>query len=196
MAVIPVNRLPQLPNQIPPQSSPLIMDGGNGTQVLETNWWLFLYNIATQVINLGGGPVNLPDSVNIAISESEVFDSDGLQSARQALNVALQLPDAEVTPTLRDMADALLLAQDGLLQDPMPRAQPAAVVTVTASPFTFTAPANGTLSVAGGTVSAIALIRQGVTVATGLIAGLIPTSRLDQVQITYTGAPTAVFLPS
>jgi hypothetical protein len=45
-------------------------------------------------------------------------------------------------------------------------------------------------------VSAVVIIRQGVTVPTGLVDGLIPVSRLDQVQITYAVAPTVNFLPA
>jgi len=94
------------------------------------------------------------------------------------------------------LVNALVLGLDGLQQDPTPRAQPSSVVTVTGSPFTFTAAFNGSLAISAGTVSAVAVIRQGTTVATGITAGLIPVSRLDQVQITYTAAPAAVFLPS
>lgn len=195
--VITNTRVAQLPNQIPPQSAPVIMDGGNGTQVFETNWWLFLYNIASQVISLSGGSVTLPDSVNIALIDSEIVDTDSLQAARQALNVqALLGVEPDASPTLRDLANAFVLAADSLLPDPVPRAQPASAVTVTASPFTFTASFKGTLAVSAGTVSAIALIRQGMTVPTGVTAGPVPVSRLDQVQITYTVAPTVNFLPS
>lgn len=214
--VTPDARVVQLPNQIPPQSSPVIMDGGGGTQVMETNWWLFFYNLASQVISLAGGTVVLPDSVSIAMIDSEIGDSDSLQAQRQTLNAQTLLgiePDASPTPrelanafllatdgllqdpTPRDLANALLLAAGGLLPDPVPRAQPAAVVTVGASPFTFTAPASGTVAISIGTVSAVSIIRQGVSIATGLTDGLVPVSRLDQVQITYAVAPTVNFLP-
>ncbi len=194
--VTPDVRISQLPNQIPPQSAPVLMDGGNGSQVFETNWWLFLYNIANQVLTLAGGSVNLPDSVSIAILDSEIFDTDALQSSRQVTNLALMAPDIDAGPTLRDFSSLMALASDGLLPDVSPRAQPAAAVTVGASPFTFTASFDGTLAVSGGTVSAISLTRQGVTVPMGVVAGPIPVSRLDQVQITYTVLPTANFLPS
>lgn len=187
----------QLPNQIPPQSAPVLMDGGDGKQVFETNWWLFLYNIASRVISLSGGTVTLPDSVNIALIDSEIVDSDSLMAARQVVNLQAMLGmEADAAPSLRDLANAFLLTTDGVLPDPAPRAQPVAVITVGASPFTFTATSSGALAVAAGTVSAIALIRQGVTVPTGVTAGLLPISRLDQVQITYTVAPTVNFLPT
>lgn len=218
MATVPINvRIAQLPNQIPPQSAPVLMDGGGGAQVFETNWWLFLYNIASQVLTLSGTGVQLPDSVSIALEESEVFDTDNADLPRRIANALLFDPvpvdsgptqrdvvnavlfdplPIDASPTQRDVANALMLAADSLLPDPAPRAQPVAVVTVGASPFTFTAPANGTVAISIGTVSAVTLIRQGVSVATGVTDGLIPVSRLDQVQITYAVAPTVAFLPS
>lgn len=195
--VTPVTSVPQLPNQIPPQSAPVIMDGGNGNQVFETNWWLFLYNLASRVISLTGGTVTLPDSVNIALIDSEIVDTDALTATRQALNVQALLgfePDA--SPSLRDLANALALSTDASLPDPVARAQPVAAVTVGASPFTFTAPTNGTLAISIGTVSAVSIIRQGVSVATAVTDGLVPVSRLDQVQITYAVVPTVNFLPT
>lgn len=186
----------QLPNQIPPQSVPATMIGPEGQQVFETNWWLFFYNLANQVLTGQNGNIALPPAVNIPMIDSDVFDTDSLLASRLALNAALQIPDADVGPSTRDVANALLLATDALLQDPTPRAQPAVAVIVGASPFTFTAPFNGTLAVQGGTVSAITVIRQGLNVATGIIAGLVPVSRLDQVQITYAAAPTVGFLPT
>lgn len=185
-----------LPDQIPPQTVPFTYENDDGEQVIDVHWYLFLYGVWIQVASLIQGGSVLPPAVNIPMIDSDVFDTDSLQSARQTLNAAMQLPDADVSPTLRDLANALAIGVDDLLPDPAPRAQPSAAVTVTASPFTFTVPFSGALAVSGGTVSAIALIRQGTTVATGVTAGLIPASRLDQVQITYSVAPTAVFLPT
>lgn len=197
MATLPANtNVAQLPNQIPPQSAPVLIDGGNGNQVFETNWWLFFYNIASQVISLAGGAVTLPASVNIALIDSDVVDSDSVQAPRQIANTTLLIPDMDIGPSLRDMANAMLLATDSLLQDSPARAQPVAPVTVGASPFTFTAAANGTLAISVGTVSSVSIVRQGVTVATGLTDGLVPVSRSDQVVITYVGLPTVVFVPS
>lgn len=198
MATPPINiRVPQLPNQIPVQSAPVLMDNGNGDKVFETNWWLFLYNLASQVLTLTGGAIQLPDSVSFALMESEVFDADAVGLPRQIVNALLFEPlPIDASPTPRDVSNALTLAADDLLPDPIPRAQPVVAVTVTASPFTFTAPANGTVAIAIGTVSAVSIIRQGTSVATGLVDGLIPVSRLDQVQITYAVAPTVAFLPS
>ena len=187
---------PQLPNQIPPQSTPVTMEGVGGRQVFETNGWLFLYNLASQVVANQGGEAVFSPGLNIPMIDSDVFDTDSLLASRQALNAQMLIGlDADAGPTPRDLANALLLA-DNLLPDPTPRAQPVAAVTVSASPFTFTAPANGTLAVTAGTVSVISVIRQGVTVATGLVTGLIPVSRLDQVQITYAVLPTVNFLPT
>lgn len=186
-----------LPDQIPPQSTPWSYTDANGDQVVEIHWYLFLYGLWIQVGSLIAGGAVLSPAVNIPMIDSDVFDTDSLLATRQVLNVqALLGLDPDAAPTLRDLSNAFALTIDGPLQDPAPRAQPAAAVTVTASPFTFTAPFNGAVAVAIGTVSAIALIRQGVSVPVGVVAGLIPVSRLDQVQITYTVAPTVNFLPT
>jgi hypothetical protein len=67
-------------------------------------------------------------------------------------------------------------------------------ITVTASPFSYTAQSNGSVLVTGGTVSAISLIRSS-TYVTGLTSGLFPVSNKDVLKVTYTGLPTMVFFP-
>lgn len=70
---------------------------------------------------------------------------------------------------------------------------PLAAVVVGASPFTYVAPDSGTLVVQGGTVSLVELGRKGSFVTTGLIAGVVPVSRGDQLRVTYTVLPTMTF---
>lgn len=62
------------------------------------------------------------------------------------------------------------------------------------SPFTYTAPSNGRVVVSGGNVSTIELGRTGVFVAIGLLAGIVPVSKDDQVRVTYLVAPTMTYL--
>jgi len=202
-----VNRAGLLPGQIPPQTIPLVEQSPTGEMIVDINWYLYFYNLGKNVLM---GP-----SANISLIDFDVVDSDAMQAPRQILNAMLLqadqdsgpslrdmqnalllAPDQETNSALRDVQTALLLAQDGLLLDAIPAAQPVATITVGASPFTYTVQFNGSLSVSGGTVSAISVIRQGATVATGLTAGLVPLSRMDQIRITYTVAPVAVFLPS
>jgi len=183
-----VNRSGLLPGQIPPQTIPLVEQSPTGEMIVDINWYLYFYNLGKNVLR---GP-----SANISLIDFDVVDSDAMQAPRQILNAMLLQADQDSGPSLRDMQNALLLAQDSLLPDVTPAAQPVATITVGASPFTYTVQFNGSLSVSGGTVSAIAVIRQGATVATGLTAGLVPLSRMDQIRITYTVAPVAVFLPS
>lgn len=74
--------------------------------------------------------------------------------------------------------------------------QDASAVTVGASPFTYVAASAGGLHIAGGTVSAVALIRNAVSYAVTPAAGLIiPVSAGDSVKVTYTAAPTLHLLP-
>lgn len=76
-------------------------------------------------------------------------------------------------------------------------APPAAIGTVTvgSSPFLYTAPSAGTVSVTGGTVTDISLTRNTSTIPTGLTAGLIPVSNGDVVTVTYAVLPDISFVP-
>lgn len=73
---------------------------------------------------------------------------------------------------------------------------PAATVTLTGSPHTYTLTRSGVVFVSGGTVSAIAVSRAGTSTATGLTSGAFPLVYADSIVITYTVAPTVRFLPS
>lgn len=69
-------------------------------------------------------------------------------------------------------------------------------ITVSASPFNYVASVGGTVIVNGGTVSLIKLSRDGTTFfTTGVTAGVFPVSQGDTLQVTYSAAPTIIFLP-
>ena len=191
-----VNRVGVLPGQIPPQTIPLVEESPTGEMITNINWYLYFYTLGKQVLMSASGAIPFSPSTSIALIDSDVVDSDAMQAPRQILNAMLLQPDADIGPSLRDVQNALLLSQDGLLPDAIPAAQAIATITAGASPFAYTAQFNGSAAVSGGTVSAIAIIRQGNTVATGMTSGLFPLSRLDQLRVTYTVAPVIVFLPS
>lgn len=196
-----------------------VEDGG--LVLIEMNWFLFLYNISQQVLGTpsGGGGTGLPVAGIISLEslEADAADADAITSRQGISNALIQSPpdiavqDSDLPSIARalllaqaqeiqesdlpSIARALLWAQDGFLPDPAPLAQPVKVITVAASPFTYTAPFTGNVAITGGTVSAISIIRQGTTVATGLTAGLMTLSRADQVQVTYSALPTMTFLP-
>ena len=70
------------------------------------------------------------------------------------------------------------------------------VVSPTASPFTYSAPAGGTLIVNGGTVSQIKYSRDAANFyVTGQTQGMLPVSQGDQLVISYSVPPTLVFAP-
>jgi hypothetical protein len=72
-----------------------------------------------------------------------------------------------------------------------------AAVTPGASPYTYSAPVRGSVIVNGGTVSAIAFSRDGVTFySTGQTAGMFLLNAADQLRITYTVLPTVTFVPT
>lgn len=189
-----------LPQQIPPETVPIGAVQPNGSVRLEHNWWLFLYNLFLNVLG-NGAPGSFPADalIDLASADADAIDADAIALRLPVANLleqALQPSDVIVSSDdLPDISMALLLAQDGILPDPPSAAQPVASITVGASPFTYTAPHAGTVAVTGGTVSAIAFIRQGATVATGMTVGLIPVSRGDQVKVTFTAAPTMTFVP-
>ena len=69
-------------------------------------------------------------------------------------------------------------------------------ITVGASPFTYVAKALGAVNISGGTVSQVAIKRNGVTTNLGGIAGNFHTSNGDSIIITWSIIPTAVFIPN
>jgi len=98
-----------------------------------------------------------------------------------------------------------LFANQLILAAPAPVAQPVQTLTVTASPFTYTAPFDGAVSVIGPMESAssaatpsIVITRQGTAVNTGLLNGTFPLRRADEITVTYVNsvAPTMTFLPA
>ncbi|MCQ4437282.1 hypothetical protein NO135_20015, partial [Clostridioides difficile] len=151
-----------LPKQIRLQSGPFAEKGADGNLYIDFNWYLFLYNIGQQLFpsgssGSGGSPILPADLIarialdaagadvpqayhqiaNAAIVESlgeDLAGADIAQFARQLANMQMLLPDTDVGPSLRDLANTLLLATDGLLPDPPFAAQPAQTVTVGASP--------------------------------------------------------------
>ena len=174
-----------LPQQMLPPNVPLGQVNENGMVIPTENYWLFFYNLWLNTIATGlpADAIESLESVDFDISSLPLTSSP--LSDGQAIN---DLPIPILSP--------VFVLQDEFLPDP-PAAQaaPVASITVTASPFTYTAPFAGNVAVTGGTVSAITLIRQSTSVATGLTVGLISVSRGDQVQVTYSVTPTLTFIP-
>ena len=77
-------------------------------------------------------------------------------------------------------------------------AKPGAVAaaTVSASPFAYTASANGTVVVSGGTVTDMTLTRGTAVTDLGATGSLAPMSAGDVLTITYTAAPAVTFVPT
>lgn len=69
-------------------------------------------------------------------------------------------------------------------------------ITLSASPFVYTAVIRGQAHVGGGTVSAIEFSRDGTHwYNTGLTQGFVQMDRTDHLRVTYTVAPTITFFP-
>lgn len=114
-----------------------------GTVTIDVNWWLFLYNIAQHVLTAAGTPIPISPVETIALVDGlDVVPTDALQAHREIINaMALEAqdiellngiiaglplrinnaqllqPDPDVTPTLRDLINAIVLASDILLPD-------------------------------------------------------------------------------
>ena len=178
-----------LPNQVPPITVPFLDNQGR----VEKDWWLFFYNIGQSVLGNSSSSASAFAAQLNADLDADIDQTDTLGLIARVANLERQVSDALPEPI--DVR-ALLLAQDGLLPDPTPRAQPTTTVAVGASPFSYTAPFDGQVTITGGTVSAIAISRDGTTfVGVGFTTGVIPVSRSDVTRITHTGAPTMTFFP-
>jgi hypothetical protein len=207
---------PSLPSRIPPQGVTFCAPGPDGRILVSLDWYLFFLNQASQVFGQDGsplsdqsnalmmagldeGPAGLSSATNLAQNALALqFDDSPADPAavRLALNALAAQGDPDPAPTLRDQLNALTAALDDLLPDPVPLAQPAAAITLTGSPFTYPVRFDGAVAISGAGVTLVSVIRQGVTVPTGIVVGLVPVRRGDSVQITYAGAPVANFLPS
>lgn len=124
------NRAGLLPGRIPPQTLALVDQLPSGAFVANMDWYLFFYNLAQQVLSNTAGTIAFPPALIIPLDEIDVSSADFIQASKLQ---ALLLADQDVPPALRDMANALLLAQDGLLQDPPPASAPLTFNTQTAS---------------------------------------------------------------
>lgn len=145
-----------LPTQIPQQSVPLIQDDtGSKPMVMDVNWYLWAYNISKAVLGTGQDGGGTPSSPYDALDAANLFAQS-----------------ADVSQAYRRISNLSALIGVGALPEPAPVAQPVQIVTPGVSPFIYTALANGVLSVTGGAVSAVSIIRQGVTVATGITSSI------------------------
>jgi hypothetical protein len=170
-----------LPGEILPPSEPIGTTADGQPVQLSKLWWLLFYNVVKNSIGAG-----IPDEA-IEVFSSNELDASYPEQVRE-VDTSRELLDVFVlTPVSTDT--------DVVLPDVPAQAQPAKSITPGASPYVYTAAFDGTVAVTGGTVSAITITRQGTSVATGITTGLIPLSRLDQLQVTYSVAPTMTFLP-
>lgn len=108
----------------------------------------------------------------------------------------VSIPGLNLIPIMDKVTGRLNPAWFGFFSDLTAPATPIEVVTVGASPFTYTAVHAGSLLIKGGTVNQISLIRARVTVITGLTTGFIPMSQNDQVEVTYAVIPDAWYVPN
>jgi hypothetical protein len=183
-----------LPGRILPQSEPIGRVNADGTVTADTNWWLLWYNLCLQTLGTTSSGVPADPSTVLQTVDIDAAGADTAVLQRSTWN-AYQLALQADPPDITDQSRALLLAQDALLPDAIPQAQPVATITVGGSPFTYTAAFAGTVVVTG-TVTSLSFKRQGTSVALGLTDGVFPLSRGDQLVVTYPAtAPVLTFIP-
>ena len=69
-------------------------------------------------------------------------------------------------------------------------------VTPGASPYSYHAPWKGNVLLNGGTVSAVAVSRDGTTFFACPTSGFVPVACGDTVKVTYSGVPTMTMIAS
>lgn len=113
--------------------------------------------------------------------EMTMAPSSGASSLLELLQASPSIPDPLAEVVMALMSDSM-------------SAQAAKSVTLGASPATYTATYRQTLHITGGTISAIALVRSGTSLALATTTNLIELSPGDQVTVTYTVLPTTTVL--
>lgn len=109
------------------------------------------------------------------------------------LPVEPRLPSgAGLVQRANELFRSVALAVNGLT-DRVSTPLSVSAVTVGASPFDYTAARDGFVSIVGGTVSAVAYVREGVSTSLGVVA-VVPVKKGDVVRITYTVAPTVMLV--
>ena len=73
-----------------------------------------------------------------------------------------------------------------------------APISLTGSPYVYTAPRRGSVIISGGTVTAVEFSRDGGTTYynTGAQGGMFSVNAADLLRITYAVAPTTTFVPT
>lgn len=62
-----------LPQTIPPSSLPFTLQDANGQAIIDTTWYLFLYNLTRQTLPLGGNPPAITPTVLAQVRPPPVF---------------------------------------------------------------------------------------------------------------------------
>jgi hypothetical protein len=193
MANLPRNTSTILPNQIPPIDTWTL----NAKGWLNQNCWLFLYNLAEQILG-NQNNTSQPTAIQLlADSDTDASTTDPLPLFQRVANLESQQGiEPEQYASILAVQAALQWSQSDLLPDPPHQAQPIVTITPGASPYTYTAAFDGTLLITGGVVSSIVLSRGAGNVTTGLTDGILPMRRQDQVTVTYGTVPAMSFFPN
>jgi hypothetical protein len=93
-----------LPGTIIPALEPIGRVNDDGTVTIEKNWWLFLYNIAEQVLLNGSGVTTLV-MAEIGLTKPPGTDYDRKIADLQAQLASLPNPQGRIAALERQVAD-------------------------------------------------------------------------------------------
>jgi hypothetical protein len=169
------------------------------TGMISRAWYLFLLNLFNQAGGSSG--VTLEDVQLLEAIDADVVPPNPADVLSYEPEPIFTLPDAEYEFSDDSRAFLTQLIQDAMLLGYEPeqaaaQAQPVAVITVGASPYSYTAMMPGSVIVEGGGVSALEFSRDGSTYySTGSYYGMFALEKGDILRATYVSAPNMTFVP-
>ncbi len=164
-----------LPEQIPPQTVSFGNVSKSGGLMVDINWYLFLYNLASKVLS---------PSSSSPVSQVDLLDMIDLEAATTDIS------------TLHQEVETIKNQLSFFEEEERIRAGTPESVTGT-SPLTYTATRSGSFVLTGVSATTFSIVRYGTSINTGLSVGVVPLKAFDQVSVAWSGgtAPTMTFLP-